>query len=55
MRIAKARVGKWYTFNKQRDAIAAKMYAQWYERKMLDQKERSAEGSDFRFIYWDGQ
>lgn len=53
MRIAKARISKWYTFKKQRNAIAAKMYARWYERKKLEEQVKTLQPSDFKFIYWD--
>lgn len=53
MRIAKARLNKWYTFGKQRNAIAAKMYVRWYEKKKLEEKAKSVKPSDFKFIYWD--
>jgi len=33
LRIAKARLNQKYSYKKQRDAIAAKMYARWLDRK----------------------
>ena len=53
MRIAKARLNKWYTFPKQRDAWAAKMYVDWYNRKISEERQKNLKSPDYRFLYWD--
>ena len=40
LRIAKARLNQKYCYKNQRDAIAAKMYARWIERKTFKTKEK---------------
>ena len=40
LRLAKARLNEKYCYKKQRDAIAAKMYVRWTERKTFNIKEK---------------
>jgi len=55
LRIANARIKKYYPFKAQRNAIAAKMYSRWLERNenLKRLKERREHGHDGKhFIYW---
>lgn len=55
IRIASARIKKYYPFKAQRSAMAAKMYSNWMERKekIKHLKERKQNGHDgHHFIYW---
>lgn len=56
LRIANAKVRKYYPFKRQRDAIVAKMYSRWLERKsMIDRsKNKASNNTDgYKFIYWE--
>lgn len=56
IRIAKAKIRKHYPFKSQRNAVAAKMYSNWIQRKkelkkLKQQRENGISG--YHFIYWE--
>lgn len=56
IRIAKAKIRKYYPFKSQRSAVAAKMYSNWIQRKkeLKKLKQRRENGHDgYHFIYWE--